>query len=55
MRWNCTLCGTTDSVWACLHCGNFACGRTVESHAKDHYHHTSHPLVLEITTRYAYW
>ena len=48
-------CGTTESVWACLHCGSFACGRGNDGHAEKHFRQTAHPLVIEIKEKYVHW
>ena len=49
-------CGTTDDVWACLHCSHFACGRESYGHALRHFDQHQHPLVLLITTkRIVFW
>ena len=50
------VCGTTESIWACLACPNFACGRTEnEGHAYKHFQATKHPFVLEITKKFIHW
>ena len=41
-------CGTTESVWACLHCQHFGCGRAGKKHALDHFKETGHPCVVLI-------
>ena len=27
LSWQCKVCGSTDGVWVCLHCGHVGCGR----------------------------
>eukprot|EP00043_Microstomoeca_roanoka_P015355 m.153725 g.153725 ORF g.153725 m.153725 type:complete len:1082 (+) comp16241_c0_seq1:119-3364(+) len=53
-NWMCSVCGTTDGVWACLHCQSFACGRQQSKHALDHHNHTQHALVIEICSQYVF-
>ncbi|BFZ05128.1 hypothetical protein BsWGS_08167 [Bradybaena similaris] len=53
-RWQCSVCGTTEWVWACLTCANFACGRLNEQHAVQHFETTQHPLAIEINEKYVY-
>jgi len=48
-------CGSTDSVWACLHCVSFGCGRSIEQHALLHYKETQHPLVFKVSDGLIYW
>jgi ubiquitin carboxyl-terminal hydrolase 44/49 len=52
--WNCEECATTESVWVCLSCGHFGCGRFQRGHAKQHYKKTKHPVVLEINDKLCY-
>lgn len=40
-RWQCNVCQTTESVWACLSCNNFACGRYIAEHALQNFHQTN--------------
>ena len=48
-------CGTTESVWACLHCQHFGCGRGGKKHALDHYKESGHPCVVLIgADKYVY-
>ena len=54
-EWLCNVCGTTESIYACLHCPNFSCGRFNAGHALEHSRRTRHPLVLEITHKHVYW
>ncbi|XP_059179641.1 ubiquitin carboxyl-terminal hydrolase 44-B-like [Physella acuta] len=53
-RWQCSVCGTTETVWACLSCSNVACGRQNEQHAEKHFQTTQHPLAIEINEKYVY-
>ncbi|GFR75160.1 ubiquitinyl hydrolase 1 [Elysia marginata] len=39
-RWQCSQCGTTEWVWACLTCANIGCGRMNEQHAEHHFINT---------------
>ncbi|KAK6973271.1 ubiquitin carboxyl-terminal hydrolase 44 [Biomphalaria glabrata] len=52
--WLCSVCGTTEWVWACLSCSNIACGRMNEQHAVQHFEATKHPLAIEINEKYVY-
>jgi ubiquitin carboxyl-terminal hydrolase 44/49 len=45
------VCLTTESVWACLHCPSFACGRSNAGHALAHFQASNHPLVMEINDK----
>lgn len=53
-NWACSDCGTTDSVWACLTCSHFSCGRSSEGHAMKHYTSTKHPLAIEVNQKYVH-
>ncbi|XP_071121076.1 ubiquitin carboxyl-terminal hydrolase 44-like isoform X1 [Mytilus edulis] len=53
-KWLCYICGTTESVWACLSCPNVACGRFNEEHALKHYQESKHPLSIEVNNKYVY-
>nr|XP_054757759.1 ubiquitin carboxyl-terminal hydrolase 44-like [Lytechinus pictus] len=53
-EWHCSVCGTTESVWACLSCTNVACGRYNEEHALRHFKESNHPLAIEVNERYVY-
>lgn len=53
-QWHCKICGTTESVWACLSCTNVACGRYNEEHALRHFEETSHPLAIEVNEKYVF-
>ena len=46
----CSDCGLSENIWSCLICGRGGCGRYTYTHAKDHYHTTSHPFSLELAT-----
>ncbi|KAH9513759.1 Ubiquitin carboxyl-terminal hydrolase 44-B [Bulinus truncatus] len=52
--WQCSVCGTTEWVWACLSCSNIACGRMNELHAEQHFKTLKHPLAIEINEKYVY-
>lgn len=53
-KWMCYICGTTETVWACLSCPNVACGRFNEEHALKHYQESKHPLSIEVNNKYVY-
>ncbi|XP_038053251.1 ubiquitin carboxyl-terminal hydrolase 44-like [Patiria miniata] len=53
-KWLCKVCGTTESVWACLSCTNVACGRYNEEHAVKHFQESKHPLAIEVNDRYVF-
>lgn len=46
----CSTCGTEQSLWICLICGNVGCGRYLNHHARDHYKKTGHSYALECNT-----
>ena len=49
---SCSACGTTESCWICLICGNIGCGRYSEGkHAQAHYASSGHLFALEIDTQ----
>eukprot|EP00731_Ephydatia_muelleri_P030285 Em0021g808a len=52
--WTCTVCGTTDSVWACLLCSHMGCGRDSCGHALQHFDSTKHPISIEINRGYVH-
>ncbi|KAJ8321432.1 hypothetical protein KUTeg_001019 [Tegillarca granosa] len=54
-KWMCYVCGTTESVWACLLCPVVACGRFTEEHALKHFQESKHPLSIEVNNKYVYW
>ncbi|KAL1922380.1 uncharacterized protein VTP21DRAFT_9919 [Calcarisporiella thermophila] len=41
-------CGSTESTYICLTCGNIGCGRYINHHALDHYDATKHPLAIDV-------
>eukprot|EP00698_Gefionella_okellyi_P012280 TRINITY_DN3300_c0_g2_i2.p1 TRINITY_DN3300_c0_g2~~TRINITY_DN3300_c0_g2_i2.p1 ORF type:complete len:463 (+),score=83.69 TRINITY_DN3300_c0_g2_i2:2399-3787(+) len=47
----CQICGKTENLWICLICGNVACGRYEQAHAKVHYEQTKHTYALELGTQ----
>lgn len=47
---NCAVCGTNESLWICLICGNIGCGRYKNEHARLHYKETMHVYALELQT-----
>eukprot|EP00056_Hartaetosiga_gracilis_P001258 m.43653 g.43653 ORF g.43653 m.43653 type:complete len:973 (-) comp10564_c0_seq2:133-3051(-) len=53
-NWLCSNCGTTDGVWACLHCPSFLCGRDRNRHALTHFEQSKHPLVIDVNTQYLF-
>ncbi|CAH8557764.1 unnamed protein product [Heterobilharzia americana] len=53
-HWHCSNCHTTESVWACLSCCNFACGRYMSEHALLHFKQTNHPLCIEVNEKFVY-
>ncbi|XP_060068229.1 ubiquitin carboxyl-terminal hydrolase 44-like [Ylistrum balloti] len=53
-KWMCYICGTTESVWACLNCPNVACGRFNQEHALKHFSDNKHPLCIEVNSKYVY-
>ncbi|CAH8559923.1 unnamed protein product [Schistosoma rodhaini] len=53
-HWHCNNCHTTESVWACLSCSNFACGRYISEHALQHFQQTNHPLCIEVNEKFVY-
>ncbi|KAJ8902873.1 hypothetical protein NDN08_006193 [Rhodosorus marinus] len=44
----CMKCGTRKSLWLCLLCGFSGCGRYFKSHARRHYHESSHRFSLDV-------
>jgi ubiquitin carboxyl-terminal hydrolase 44/49 len=52
--WTCTECGTSASVWGCLTCSHFGCGRYDEEHAYAHFSETGHALALDINSKLCY-
>ncbi|CAH8550506.1 unnamed protein product [Schistosoma margrebowiei] len=53
-HWHCSSCHTTESVWACLSCSNFACGRYISEHALQHFQQTNHPLCIDVNEKFVY-
>ncbi|CAH1266367.1 USP44 [Branchiostoma lanceolatum] len=53
-KWSCGICGTTESVWACLSCSHVACGRYINEHALHHFQETKHPICLEVNELYVF-
>ncbi|TGZ67510.1 hypothetical protein CRM22_004752 [Opisthorchis felineus] len=53
-KWHCHVCNTTESVWACLSCTNFACGRYIAEHALQHFQATGHPLCIEVNEKFVF-
>ncbi|CAH8482393.1 unnamed protein product [Dicrocoelium dendriticum] len=53
-KWHCHVCNTTESVWACLSCPNFACGRYIAEHALQHFRTTGHPLCIEVNEKFVF-
>uniref|UniRef100_A0A183JH62 Ubiquitin carboxyl-terminal hydrolase n=1 Tax=Schistosoma curassoni TaxID=6186 RepID=A0A183JH62_9TREM len=53
-HWHCSSCHTTESVWACLSCSNFACGRYISEHALQHFRQTNHPLCIDVNEKFVY-
>lgn len=53
-KWHCHVCHTTESVWACLSCSNFACGRYIAEHALQHFRSTGHPLCIEVNEKFVF-
>eukprot|EP00050_Salpingoeca_kvevrii_P001474 m.170911 g.170911 ORF g.170911 m.170911 type:complete len:704 (-) comp10381_c0_seq2:42-2153(-) len=52
LNWQCAICGTTESIWACLSCTHTGCGHDNGRHALQHFEQHQHPLVFEITKKY---
>ncbi|GFY33317.1 BRCA1-associated protein [Trichonephila clavipes] len=44
----CVTCGSQDSLWICLICGNIGCGRYVDGHAYHHYLDTQHTYAMQL-------
>ncbi|KAI9193742.1 BRCA1-associated protein 2-domain-containing protein [Polychytrium aggregatum] len=47
----CADCGSTESLWICLICGNIGCGRYQSGHAQRHFELTNHLYSLELETQ----
>lgn len=44
----CMSCGSQESLWICLICGNIGCGRYVGLHAFRHFQETQHTYAMEL-------
>lgn len=44
----CMKCGSQESLWICLICGNIGCGRYVGLHAYRHFQETQHTYAMEL-------
>ncbi|XP_052213652.1 BRCA1-associated protein-like isoform X4 [Dreissena polymorpha] len=44
----CMKCGSHESLWICLICGNIGCGRYVGLHAYRHFQETQHTYAMEL-------
>ncbi|XP_053376205.1 BRCA1-associated protein-like [Mercenaria mercenaria] len=44
----CMKCGSQESLWICLICGNIGCGRYVGLHAFRHFQETHHTYAMEL-------
>ncbi|XP_048728991.2 BRCA1-associated protein-like [Ostrea edulis] len=44
----CMTCGSQESLWICLVCGNIGCGRYVELHAYKHFQETQHTYAMQL-------
>ncbi|KAF8786202.1 BRCA1-associated protein like [Argiope bruennichi] len=44
----CVACGSQESLWICLICGNIGCGRYVDGHAYHHYLETQHTYAMQL-------
>ncbi|CAL1297168.1 unnamed protein product [Larinioides sclopetarius] len=44
----CVTCGSQESLWICLICGNIGCGRYVDGHAYHHYLDTQHTYAMQL-------
>ncbi|XP_014681109.1 PREDICTED: ubiquitin carboxyl-terminal hydrolase 44-like [Priapulus caudatus] len=53
-KWVCIVCGTTESVWACLNCKHVGCGRFNDEHAVKHFQEAGHPIAIEVNEKYVY-
>ncbi|CAG8635541.1 5633_t:CDS:2 [Ambispora gerdemannii] len=48
----CGVCGSTESLWMCILCGNVGCGRYQGAHAYYHYKETpTHLYAIELETQ----
>ncbi|GAV52099.1 hypothetical protein ZYGR_0AG00900 [Zygosaccharomyces rouxii] len=48
---SCSTCGSRESLWICLICGNVGCGRYTSKHAIEHYEATSHCFSMDMRTQ----
>ncbi|XP_010541914.1 PREDICTED: BRCA1-associated protein [Tarenaya hassleriana] len=48
---SCSICGTTENLWACLVCGFLGCGRYKEGHSIRHWKETHHCYSLDSRTQ----
>ncbi|KAK3707696.1 hypothetical protein RRG08_050511 [Elysia crispata] len=46
----CMSCGSHESLWICLICGNVGCGRYVGLHAYRHFQDTNHTYAMQLGT-----
>ncbi|CAG5135763.1 unnamed protein product [Candidula unifasciata] len=46
----CMQCGSHESLWICLICGNVGCGRYVGLHAYKHFQDTNHTYAMQLGT-----
>ncbi|GFN84785.1 Brca1-associated protein [Plakobranchus ocellatus] len=46
----CMNCGSHESLWICLICGNVGCGRYVGLHAYKHFQDTNHTYAMQLGT-----
>lgn len=53
-KWHCHVCGTADTLWACLSCPNVACGILSKGHAFKHFKEKQHALTLEVNDQSIY-
>ncbi|XP_052800633.1 BRCA1-associated protein-like [Mya arenaria] len=44
----CMKCGSQESLWICLICGNIGCGRYIGLHAYRHFQETQHTYAMEL-------
>ncbi|KAK9452622.1 BRCA1-associated protein 2-domain-containing protein [Dipodascopsis uninucleata] len=47
----CSVCGTTESLWICLICGSIGCGRYEAAHAFQHYIDTNHFYAMDMESQ----
>ena len=57
LSWQCKVCGSTDGVWVCLHCGHVGCGRRANhpelggGHSRHHYLTCGHECVIDVVSK----